>query len=136
MNNILYLNRDLHRFKILEYSSCSFCSLYPETIDHVFVECIESKNFYFDIRNWLLDFEIVLPECNKTNIILGVDDNTLNYIILMYKLQLYKAREKRIVPNVRLFKNLLRYNQKIENKLARQNITNRRKWEKLSPALN
>ena len=100
------------------------------------MECIESKNFYFDIRNWLLDFEIVLPECNKTNIILGVDDNTLNYIILMYKLQLYKAREKRIVPNVRLFKNLLRYNQKIENKLARQNITNRRKWEKLSPALN
>ena len=138
LNNILYLNRDLHRFKILGHSSCSFCSLYPETIDHIFVECIESKNFYFDIRNWLLKFDIFLPECNKLNIILGVDDTMLNYILLLYKMCLYKAREKRKIPNLIMFKNCLKHNEKIEYKLAKEKDVvpkHKNKWNKISIAL-
>jgi len=86
LNNILFLNRDLHRFKIHNNPSCPFCSSYPETIDHLFVECIESKNFYFRIRDWLNECDIHLPACNKVNIILGVDDKIIDYIILLYKL--------------------------------------------------
>jgi len=36
---------------------------------HVFVECIESKNFYFEIRNWLEQYSVNLPQCDKHNII-------------------------------------------------------------------
>merc|ERR1711872_20349 len=111
----------------------SFCSLYPETIDHIFVECIESKNFYFDIRNWLLKFDIFLPECNKLNIILGVDDTMLNYILLLYKMCLYKAREKGKIPNLIMFKNCLKHNEKIEYKLAKEKDVvpkHKNKWNK------
>ncbi|RUA06763.1 MAG: hypothetical protein DSY43_01265 [Gammaproteobacteria bacterium] len=122
LNNILYLNRDLHRFKILDYSSCSFCSLYPETTYHLFVECVESKNLYFEMKNHFKDFGINLPECNLNNIILGVDDLVVNYILICFKILLYKSRDKGKIPSFTLFKNILNHNKNIEYKMAQQKI--------------
>ena len=73
LNNCLYLNRDLFRFKIIESPICSFCSNYSETIDHVFVHCEHSKSLYRDIRIWTKSSGIVLPDLNISNIILGID---------------------------------------------------------------
>ena len=50
VNNILYLNKDLHKFKIVESPRCTFCRIYMETIDHLFVHCVEVKQLYFQIR--------------------------------------------------------------------------------------
>jgi len=71
LNNILYLNRDLHRFKIIDVASCSFCFCYPETIDHFFVDCVQSKQLYFQIKNWLEKVDIALPKSNRVDIILA-----------------------------------------------------------------
>jgi hypothetical protein len=90
-NNILYLNRDLHRFNILDYSSCSFCLLHPETVDHLFVECIE-------------EFEFFLPESNKSSIILGVEDNSINFIILVINQHYIKEERKERSPLFLYFK--------------------------------
>jgi len=138
LNNCLYLNKDLNRFKLIEYSSCSFCSLYPETIDHLFVECIDSKNYYLEIRSWLEKYNITLPESNRSNIILGIEENVSNYVILMYKLTIYKAREKGKVPSLSLFKNFLVYSEKIEYMVAMAKnklFSHIKKWEKLKTAL-
>ena len=69
-NNCLYLNRDLFRFKIVESPICSFCSLFSETIDHIFVYCEHSRCLYREIRIWTKSVGIVLPELNIPNIIL------------------------------------------------------------------
>jgi len=73
----------------------------------------------FKIQNWLERFNIRLPEVNKVNIILGIDDNVSNFIILIYKLSLYKARENGKVPSLSLFKNSLKHYEYIENKVAK-----------------
>ena len=62
LNNILYTNKDLYRFKIKESPRCSFCFTHLETVEHIFVTCPESKNLYFRIVNWLNNFGIHLPE--------------------------------------------------------------------------
>ena len=139
LNNILYLNRDLNRFKILEYASCSFCFICPETVYHLFVDCIESKNFYFDIRIYFENFGVIIPESNYQNIILGVDEPIINFIILHFKIVIYKFREKRKRPSLNYFLNILRQNRIIEYKIAKRNNVlekHRRKWVKIEQALN
>ena len=119
LNNILYLNYDLNRFKIIDCSSCSFCHSYPETIEHLFVQCIETKNLYFEIRDWIKSFGILLPSCNNENIIFGVDDQLINFILLVYKLILFKTRNKsNIVLSISIFKNTLKLYKTIEWKVA------------------
>ena len=118
LSNILFLNRDLHRFKLINYLSCSFCNKYPKTIDHIFVEYIKSKNNYFQISKWFEKTSCQLQELNKTNIILEVDDITKNFIILIYKLSLYKSRETSKVPSLSMFKNQLKPYEFIERGIA------------------
>ena len=38
LNNILYLNKRLHRMELAESSLCVFCKFYPENISHLFFE--------------------------------------------------------------------------------------------------
>ena len=139
LNNILYLNRDLYRFKLLDNaSSCSFCSIQLETIDHLFVECIETKNLYFQIRVWLGTYNVYLPEISKVNIILGVDDITTNFIILLFKYCLYKGRDSKRPPSLPFFQNLLCHYEKIELLVAKtKNLIDKHndKWKNVKKAL-
>ena len=138
LNNFLYLNYDLNRFKIIDHSSCSLCHTSPETIDHLFVECIEARNYYFEIRNWLGNYGISLPNSNKKNIILGVDKITINFVILLFKYLLYKQREKEKPPSLQQFKNVLRQYEFIERKVAinkNKTLIHNKKWEKIIEAL-
>jgi len=142
LNNCLYLNYDLFRFKLVDSPRCSYCHTFFETIDHLFVDCIESKNFYFGIRYWLSKFTIVLPQCNIENIILGVtpDQNIVmvNQILYSYKLLLYKFRPAGHVPTLELFINHLRSLETIEYKIASSNDRvsyHLKKWQNLLVAL-
>ena len=76
-----------------------------------------------------------MPPCSKRNIILGVDDGLINFIILLFKLYLYKLRGKNnIYVSVSIFKNLVIRYKKIEEKVAlnrNKSEIHRKKWEKL-----
>jgi len=74
------------------------------------------------MKNHFKDFGINLPECNLNNIILGVDDLVVNYILICFKILLYKSRDKGKIPSFTLFKNILNHNKNIEYKMAQQKI--------------
>ena len=134
LNNILYLNFDLYRFKIIEFSTCSLCHSYPETVDHLFIECTEA-NYYIQIKNWLRSFGVFLPELNKLDILLGVDDVLVNFVILLYKYSLYRSREKNNMPSLLLFTNIIQKYEQIERKIARSRnkiAYHEKKWKRLS----
>ena len=61
---------------------------------------MQSKQLYFQIKNWIEKVDIALPKSNSVDIILGVDEKMTNYIILMFKISLYKAKEKCKVPSL------------------------------------
>ena len=79
-----------------------------------------------------------MPESNLINLILGVDDTIVNYILLSFKIFLYKSRDKGKIPSLFLFKNYLKQNEKIEHKMAKSKdiiLKHSNKWRKISPAL-
>ena len=50
LNNILYLNKRLHRMKLAESPLCGLCKLYPETISHLFFKCKVSSQLWKEIQ--------------------------------------------------------------------------------------
>ena len=137
VNNILYLNRDLYRFHKVVSPSCSYCLHHLETIEHLFVECIHAKNLYFEMQDWLKKYELEIPVLSIDVAILGVDDLSINTILLFFKLMLYINRGKRSLT-LPLFQNLLRYYEKIEFQIAQEkNLMSNHlnKWSKINKAL-
>ena len=136
LNNILFTNKLLYVFKLVPSPRCSFCQLYDQTIDHLFVFCLEARNFYFLIQNWGREKNLEFPQHNIENIILGAESvkPLINHIILIFKLVLYKARESGKTPSLEYFKNYLNYIQKIEFTIALKNgklESHNKKWKPL-----
>ena len=101
LNNYLYLNKDLHRFNIVESSLCTFCKSVTESLEHFFVECKYSKLFFQDINSWLDDSHIKLPILNLENVILGIAENVMQgFLFLLYKYVLYNMRLRNKHPKL------------------------------------
>jgi len=143
LNNCLYLNKKLYIFKLVDSPRCSYCLNDMETVQHLFVECLYSQNYYLEIRNWLNCWNIKLPSLNCPNIILGIDEgkdvNLVNFIICIYKLTLYKTRPRGTPPNLDDFIYKLKGYKQIEWMIALKNkkvTSHLRKWEKLMVSLS
>lgn len=80
-----------------------------------------------------------MPESSKFNVILGVDDIAINFIILLFKFCLYKARESKKIPTLSIFLNLLSHYEKIEFLVAKSKNkvkNHNHKWKKIKNALS
>ena len=50
INNILPFNKKLYNWKIKDSSRCDLCDFYPESVEHLFMQCIKSVNLYLQIN--------------------------------------------------------------------------------------
>ena len=108
VNNVLFLNKKLHIFGINSTSPCSFCNLYNETTFHIFcerdrVKCLRS-NLVQCFQSTLL-----FPTLTPLNVIFEILDSVSNnsffennkdfvdHILLIFKLYVYKSREKKVI---------------------------------------
>ena len=108
LKNILYLNKKLHSFGIKSSPLCSFCNLYDETPLHIFYECDRVKYLWLDLVQCFQNTSI-LPTLISQTAILGILDSVsnqsffennkifINHILLIFKLYVYKCREKKLI---------------------------------------
>ena len=135
LNNILYTNWHLYKFKLAPTPRCSFCFICDETVDHIFIHCIEVKKIYFQVKIWLSQKEINLPEQNFHSMILGVDSILINHILLIFKIVVYKARENLKLPSIEYFRNYLKHVVVTEGSIAKKRNKEKqhlKKWKGLS----
>ena len=130
---VLPTNRYLYLRNITDNASCTFCQNEEETIVHFFWHCPIVNQFWKDllqnlintcdhIHNLTLTLELVLFG-TKENV---VTDSVFDYILLLAKQYIYscKWKETREVPNVLVFKRLLRIRYKIEKYRHTNNSNN------------
>ena len=89
LNNILYLNKQLHKMRIKESPLCSFCFKEEETFTHLFLVCTFSSKLWRDIQRTLRS-KLTLTDLSERTIKLGFTDGesfsiTENHILLLYK---------------------------------------------------
>ena len=110
--NILYsvpfLNKKLHTFGIKPSLLCSFCNLYDETPLHIFYERDCVKCLWADSAQCFQNI-LILPiltlqtdnfgilESASNDSIFKNDEVFINYILLIFKLHVYRSREKKSI---------------------------------------
>ena len=111
LNSILYLNLALFRMGLSTTPLCSFCHSENETVPHLFHFCRVSKSVWSDLQNFFSS-KIDLPCLTLQSAVLGffeTDQNNsifFNNILLMYKITLYRNRDKGSVTANNVIKNL------------------------------
>ena len=97
-NNILYLKKILHQIGFSDTPLCSYCEQENKTMKHLFCECTVSKSLWDQIKNYFKD-TIQIPDLDLQSAILGFfegkDNLALNNILLIFKLCLYRFRNKK-----------------------------------------
>ena len=79
---------------------CSFCHSYDETTKHIFLECMCLKQLWNYLRLLLtnaISLPILTPETANFGFFDGIENSVYkitNYILSIFKLQIYKSRER------------------------------------------
>ena len=60
LNNVLYLNEKLFKFKIVSSPLCSFCDSENKTPMHLFYSCNQTKSLWSKLQE-LMNSELLLP---------------------------------------------------------------------------
>ena len=123
INRTLNCNYNLFKWKILDHSTCNYCPLNIDTIEHHLYYCNKSKEFWEEIENWLeatLQTKFSFTICEVIFGMLYIDTNifhSINYVILLGKwyINSSKIHEKRIC--------LLDFLNLVKEKLMCMNLT-------------
>ena len=99
LNNALYLNNMLFRFKKVDSPLCSYCNEEEETLLHLFHSCLKIKQLWNRLRLYFSQF-INIPLCTPQSSILGIFDNNqhselINHLLLIFKFYIYSTRNNK-----------------------------------------
>ena len=85
LNNILYLNKHLHQFKIESTPLCSLCSSVNETVFHLFGGRLLTIKLWKIVQKWSTTVGPVLPDLNAKDSVLGFLTTNSTFILeIMY----------------------------------------------------
>jgi len=146
LHNILTTNKSVAKYKREQDERCSFCTIHPESIEHLFWNCDIITTFWNKLN------EKIINTCTQQNnlkltkklIILGIDENVetdgiLDLIILLAKQYIYHSKVIKNVPNIRHFQRILKRRYTIEKEInfkEQQTKTLQNKWNPYMNLIN
>ena len=117
---------------------------YDETIKHIFLECICVKQLWNHLKLFLtndISLPILTPQTAILGFINGIENNVYkiaNHILLIFKLHIYKSRERGTLELCRLI-NEIKKVKLLEKNSAQNHVRNLEqyniKWEKTRRAV-
>ena len=96
LNNALYLNNILFRFKKVDSSLCRYCNEERETLLRLFYSCLKTKQLWSKLRQYLSQF-INIPHSTPQISIVKIFENNqhsilINHLLLILKFYIFSAR--------------------------------------------
>ena len=128
-SRIIGTNIILKNMRLRNDDLCSFCSIEKENIEHLFVECTYTMNFWQTLLTCFKNMNLV--EANfkfeKDLLILGSTKNykiskVLYYVIMVAKYYIYKSRCEGSLPNIFNFRIYLHDKYCVEKYIAMKNM--------------
>ena len=108
-----------------------------ESLEHLFLHCCFSKNFWMQIVLWLNDLNITIIELKDSEIMLGYTNEIphwffLNHILIIGKQVIFSSRLSKSKPLLSQFIVKLKHIERIEHYLAKKRdrfIFHEKKWK-------
>ena len=145
LNNILYLNEKLFKFKIVDSPLCSLCETENASVLHLFCACAVRSNLLEQFKLWVSDISLSDNiNIDPQTIIFGAwnintpDFILINHMILLFKRYIYLRRQDRHGPNVIGLKSFIKNIETAECRIAsdKENLSfHYKKMGKLLPFL-
>ena len=144
LNNIVFTNEKLFRFKMIDSPLCAFCQTEDESPEHLFFHCNKTKSFWQLLFSWFSEQKVILTSLTLKNVFFGVfhgaeDCHVVNHIILLAKYYIYNCKLNVIHPSLKVFIAKLKAACQIEQKIAATNNKLERhykKWKKFLPCFS
>lgn len=141
LNNIVFTNDKLFRFKMIDSPFCAFCQTEVESLEHLFFHCNVTKTFWNLLSSWLIKQKIITTSLTLENVLFGVfnvieDFLILNHLLLLAKFYIYRCKLDIIHPSLNVFIAKIRANFQIEQNIASKNNKldkHYKKWNKVLP---
>ena len=126
-HNILSTNKLLKHMKIIEDSSCTFCSLEEESTAHLLWNCNKTQEFLNSIKMWLQNYNIYI-HLSEHLFLFGIDKyqkmtNILHFILLYAKYYIYCSRCNSQPLILSVYKKKLKIMYKMHMEIAFSNNT-------------
>jgi len=105
LNNIVFTNDKLFRFKMIDLPFCAFCQTEVESLEHLFFHCNVTKTFWNLLSSWLIKQKIITTSLTLENVLFGVfnvieDFLILNHLLLLAKFYIYRCKLDIIHPSL------------------------------------
>ena len=126
LNNIVFTNEKLFRFKMINSPLCAFCQTEVESPEHLFFHCNVTKSFWQLLFSWISEQKVILTSLTLENVFFGVfhvveDFHVVNHIILLAKYYIYNCKLNVIHPSLKVLIAKVKATCQIEQKIAATN---------------
>ena len=72
LNRCLVTNTFLCRIGIIPSPACSLCGESDESLEHLFLSCHYTKNFWSEVIKWLVDDKVKIENLSDKDILFGI----------------------------------------------------------------
>lgn len=125
LNRIIYTNQLLNKMRLTDTSLCTFCGECEESLEHLFLHCKFTKDFWTHTINWLNKSNITISRLSDSEILLGITKESphwtlLNHILIAGKQVIHTNRLKKTKPLLPQLIAKLKYIEHIEYFIAKK----------------
>ena len=123
LNKYLATNAFLYKIGVVSSPVCSFCGKENESLEHIFIHCNYTEEFWAEVIKWLRSLNVNINRLNNKEIMLGMlnceDELFVNHVLLIAKQYLYFCRCRKTFPIFKVFMSRLRKIQNLELVIAK-----------------
>ncbi len=112
LNDLLPTNYWLHKWKIRENNTCTFCETQVETLEHLFYDCVYVRRLWKSVQLWYSNIEHLVFD--KEIVFLGSESPLLHTVIMTAKQYVFSCKCLEKVPVFNGFYNRLNQVKKYE----------------------
>ena len=110
---------------IIPSPACSLCGESDESLEHLFLSCHYTENFWSEVIKWLVDHNVKIENLSDKDIlfcIIGCENEIfVNHILLLAKQYLYSCRQSKYPLSIRVLHSKINTVSLIETMIAKSN---------------
>jgi exonuclease III len=136
LQNYVCTNVKLYQMKLVNNNMCSLCQQHAETVEHLFVNCVQVKSFWSNFKDWWCKTYEQLIVLTSSVILLGHNPRNpnvaLNHLLIIAKQYIYWCRLNNRKLNFPEYSRRVHYVSQMEKMLAKTLKGKRRfnlKWK-------
>ena len=141
LNNIVFTNDKLFRFKMIDSALCAFCKEEVESLEHLFCLCKVTRTFWNTFFSWLNVHNFEEVHFTAVHILFGFFDisedfHLLNHLVLLAKQFIYSCKLNRNQPSFKVFLAKIKTVYEMEHLIARDRNQLQKhfsKWKRILP---